>query len=142
MTIPSSYSSAQLQTYMHELLGPVGLALGWSVELGSYDEPEIDTLLGYGATSLADCTDIAKLRALAALAAWTRAEAHAAGLVTFTSFGDTYTLGDLQKRITASLASAQTRAEPYTAASHGATIRRVVYPNDPYVSRWPSDTVG
>lgn len=142
MPVPTSYSSAQIQTYMANLLGPVGLALGWAVETGSYDEIEIDVLLAYGAADLSECPDIARLRSLAALCAWTRAEAQSAGLVTFSSFGDTYTLGDLQKRITASLASAQAAASPYVPSpSMTATRKRAVYANDPYQSRWPSDSV-
>ncbi len=131
MTIPSSYSASTLKAYQHSLLGPVADALGWSVAGGSYDEALIDTLLAYGVTDIANATDITKLRALAAVAVWRQAQQAAAGLITFSSFGDRFEQGTIQERITVALAQAESRAVAYD-TTYAVALTAVDHSQDPY----------
>jgi hypothetical protein len=128
---PTSYTEAGLKAYMHAQLGPVADDLSWSVAGGSYDEAITDTLLTYGENDIALALDMVKLRALAMVAAWRQAQQAAAGLITFSAFGDRYELGTVQARISASLATAEARAAVYDSAQ-AVQVTSVTYRDDPF----------
>ena len=73
MPLPTSYTEATFKAFLHAELRDVGLALGWSVAGGSYDEPLNDALFAYEADDIASVSgrdNLRKLRALGRVAVW------------------------------------------------------------------------
>ena len=73
MAVPTGYTEATLKAYMQAALGATATSLGWTVALGSYDEPMNEALLRYGTTdvtSISGISNLIKIRALARREAW------------------------------------------------------------------------
>ena len=76
MTVPDAYTEKTLADFMAAELGKVATLLGYAVgagDAGSYAEAVNETILRFGAASMAECTEILKLRALARVEAWRKA---------------------------------------------------------------------
>ena len=112
MAIPSSYTEAELKTYMVSCLGDVATVLGVTVD--DLDEAVNDVLIAYGITDIANAADIAKLRALAKAQAWTVASTNAAALHDIKDADVTYSLSQLRMNIAGNLYSAKLDASLWT----------------------------
>lgn len=69
MALPASYTEADLGTFIRTALGEVAGTLGWTT-LGHVQEAVNDAIAMYGEATVAECTDIRKLRAAARVAGW------------------------------------------------------------------------
>lgn len=131
MPVPTVYSEAQLQQYMLAQTGNLGTVLGLSAS--DFVEAVTDALIAYGVTAIASATDIAKLRALATLAAWQVAVQKAAGYMEFTADGSSFKANQIHQQALASLAQAEQTAAVYGAlAGYVVTTATLTWPDDPY----------
>jgi hypothetical protein len=132
MSVPTVYSSAALQVYMLGQTGNLGTVLG--LTSGDFAEAVTDTLLSYGEDTLADATDIAKLRALAKVAAWRVAVEKSTGYMKFTADGASFEAQTLHNQALASLALAESLAATYDGGMAGyvVSVGRLIHANDPY----------
>lgn len=110
----------------------------------SFGEQVIDTLIDYGVASLALATDIAKLRAIARLNAWSKAKNAAAKFIDNRLDNDDRKQSQLFGHISANYQQAQAAASIYltsansssaVASGNVATVGKVVYLTDPYQMR-------
>lgn len=108
MAIPSSYTEFSLAAYMLAVTGNVAAALGWDIE--NFDEAVNDALVAYGVSSIADATDIAKLRALAKVEAWRTAVNGTAADIEFSADGGTYKRNQMHEQALAALERAEAAA--------------------------------
>lgn len=131
MPVPTAYTETELAAYMHSKLGDVAGALGYSVDIGDYDEAVVDTLLEYGVSDIANATNVKKLRALALVEAWKKALADLAIRHDFSADGGSYSRMQMHEMATKNLEAAKTSALTYDDAyTVGRT--RVVNITDPY----------
>lgn len=129
MPVPTSYTEANLATFMHGCLGDVATELGW-LAASSYSEAVTETLLAYGVTDIAGATDMRKLRALARREAWRAAVGSLASRYDFTADGASHHLSQVYSQAQHALAAAEADAVRYDTA-HQATLTKIHY-GDPY----------
>lgn len=73
MALATSYTEQELSVLMAAELGDVATVLGWepgNVDAGSYERAVNRTLRLYGASDIADATDMDKLESIARVAVW------------------------------------------------------------------------
>jgi hypothetical protein len=74
MPAPTSYTEQSLAEFMRRELRATATELGWTDASGdNYIDATEETLLAYGATDIAEATDILKLRGLARVSIWEQA---------------------------------------------------------------------
>jgi hypothetical protein len=101
MALPTTYTEFALASYMLATLGEVaGMLSVGELELS---EAVNDALLAYGASNIAQATDIPRLRMAARVAAWRTALAHASTLYQFSADGATYNRQQMVEHIRAML---------------------------------------
>ena len=114
MAVPSSYTSAELKTYMDTTLGAVATALGFTTAAGgAYEEPVVEALLAYGADDIASATDVRKLRSLARVEVWRIVMNETTGDFNFAADGGRYDRVQLHENAAAQFKRAQIDALPY-----------------------------
>lgn len=130
MPLPVSYTEQTLAEYMHAELREFALGLNWT-PTASYAEAVSCAILAYGVFSIDDCTDIAKLRALARVEAWRAAAAAVAGDYTFRDGISTHHRAELLRNALEGLKIALGDAAAYLP---GVCIekRSVKFSQDPY----------
>jgi len=134
MTVPSSYTEKELAAYMHGELGPVAAALGLAVgstDAGSYAEAVNETLLQYGVATIAQATDMVKLRALARVYAWRKVVGLLTALFDFAADGGEYNRSQMIVAAEKNLARAVIDALEYDPVYRVRTTRQRMV-NDPY----------
>lgn len=110
MPIPTAYTETELAEYMRaEVLRGTADALGWS-DAAPLLPAVRATLRMYGVADIALATNIAKLCALADIAAWSAAAAESAKLYSFGSVGQTYQRQQINEQCRAMLAAAKAAA--------------------------------
>lgn len=129
MALPTVYTDAALKSYMLAYLGSIATTL--NLTLDSFAESVNDVLAAYPATTLASATDVAKVRALARVAAVKTAQTVVATWYDFTADGSTFNRSQVVKALAAMLASAEGEALPYSAA-YAIGVGSMTYANDPY----------
>lgn len=139
MPAPSAYTDeTQLATYMLGQLGETATILGWS-GLAHVQEAVNEALLAYGADTITDATDMAKIRALAKREGWRLAIQSIAARFTFETDGQVFRRSDLMKAAQAALELAESQAAVFTQENAPSVeIDRVRYVNDPY-GPYPDD---
>lgn len=94
MPLPTSYTEADLATLMHTTLGATATALGYAAPSGGstgvYAEAVYDALIAYGVSDIASATDVPKIRAAAAVAAWRKATNDATAKIQFGGDGQSF----------------------------------------------------
>jgi len=130
-TVPTAYTSAELQAFMHQHIGSIATILGWTVDGGSYDEPEITALLWCGVTDIADETDMTKLRALARVAVLQQAAVYLSTRYDTTADGASLKRSQMQAAVSTMLAKAETDALPYD-PNYALGQDEIDYTDDPY----------
>jgi hypothetical protein len=139
MPIPTSYSETDIAAYMLTALSNVAGVLGWDASTAEVDEAIVGTLLAYHGTAganstIANATDIMKLRVLARREIWRAAVAALSTKYTFSTDGQSFQRSDMMKFAASMLDKAETDAAAFdtsTALSVGVSTLR--YPADPYV---------
>ena len=134
MSVPTSYTEADLKAFVHTTLGATATALGWSVAGGSYDETVNETLLAYGQTDISQISgtaNIRKVRALARLMAWRAAVAGLAGYNDIRDGQTALSLSQLQAQALNALRQAEADAAQYD-DSYRVGVDKVTYIHDPY----------
>lgn len=117
MPVPSSYTEDTLGLYMRDgVLKTIAGVLGL-VNTSDFDEAVINALLGYGVGAIADASDIAKLRAWAAVAAWELAQTTAASDYRYSADGASFDRQQVFEHITTMLESARRNAAAVSAVS-------------------------
>ncbi|MBP8291942.1 MAG: hypothetical protein KAX65_04165 [Caldilineaceae bacterium] len=129
MALPTIYTDATLKSYMLAYLGAIGTTLGLTT--ASFDEGVNDVLLAYPATTLAQATDIAKVRALAKVAAVRHAQTVASTWYDFSADGASFSRSQVLAALSGMLALAETDAMSY-ADAYAIGIGSMAYPDDPY----------
>jgi hypothetical protein len=146
MPIPTVLTEDALAAFQVTTLSSVAGVLGWTVTTDEVAEAVIGTLVAYYGSSgvdntIANATDIAKLRALARREIWRAAVPALITYYTFATDGQTFNRSDMVKFAESQLAKAEAAAEPYDTAAiaaaaasapvvYASTIR---YPADPYI---------
>ena len=135
MTIPTSYTEAELASYMDAILGPVADALGWSVANGDYDEPVNSAILAYGVDDIADISgreNIEKLRALARVEAWRAVRDATAGHYDFSDGGVSLKRSQMHAQAVKNMDAAIAEAMRFGAYGYEVVIDTIEYVHDPY----------
>lgn len=139
MAIPTSYNDFTLSQFMLNELAEVNEYFNWTP--ASFGEQVIDTLIDYGVSTLADATDIPKLRAIARLQVWSKAKRAAAKFIDNRLVDDDRSQSQLFDHIDANYQQAQAAASIYltsadsssaVASGNVATVGKIVYLTDPY----------
>jgi hypothetical protein len=134
MPAPTSYTEKSLAEFMHAELGRVATVLGYSVgasDAGAYAETVNETLLVYGATTIADASEIKKLRALARLEAWKKAVGDLTTMYKFSADGGSFERQQMFDQAKAKMESAGMVAMAFDSA-YSVVVTRVTPVNDPY----------
>jgi len=117
MPIPSSYTEDSLALYMRDgVLKTIAGVLGLTT-IADFGEAVTSALIGYGAASVDDAADIAKLRAWAAVAAWEVAQTVASGDYRFSADGGSWDRQQVFEHITTMLDAARRNAAAVSATS-------------------------
>jgi hypothetical protein len=113
VAIPTSYTDSELKEYMHDELGAVATALGWSVSGGDYDRALVATLRACGVTDASNASDMAKLEALARREAWRIAVNETAGDFDYSADGGRYSRSQFHEQCERRFSQAQSEAMQY-----------------------------
>lgn len=117
MPIPSSYTEDSLALYMRDgVLKTIAGVLGLT-GTADFAEAVTSAQLGYGVSAIADATDIAKLRAWAAVAAWELAQTVAASDYRYSADGASFDRQQVFEHITTMLDAARRNAAAISAVS-------------------------
>ena len=117
MPIPSSYTEDSLALYMRDgVLKTIAGVLGLT-STADFAEAVTSAQLGYGVSAIADATDIAKLRAWAAVAAWELAQTVAASDYRYSADGASFDRQQVFEHITTMLDAARRNAAAISAVS-------------------------
>lgn len=129
MPAPIAYTEPELAAFMHNELRLMAPLLDLSLEgaggLSSYAEAVNDTVLAYhnNATgTIAEATDMLRLRALARVKAWTLAAGHAASLYDSASEDQKESLGQVYKNTLKQLDIAQAAVDGLPVATSSSTV--------------------
>ena len=116
MAIPTAYTEDSLKAYMLAVLEDVGTGFfEWGAD--NFNDQVIQSLLWYGnIRGVDEATDLVKLRALAAYAAWTKAWGAAAALEDFAADGADFKQSQIFKQIGQRLLAAWGEAYSYLPA--------------------------
>jgi hypothetical protein len=132
MPAPTSYSEHWLAEYLlsANVLGPTATALGWT-------EPDVleavwQTLLAYGVSTIAEATDIPKLRALAKIEAWRQAANATAGHYRFSTDNQTLDRQQVHEHAVKMLAESERQAASYGLPGSRVQISNIRRRHDPY----------
>jgi hypothetical protein len=143
MPPPSSYTEAELKTFIVTTLGEVGTILGWTTATTLVTEAVNDTLLALGVSdisSVSGATAIQQLRAMAAVSAWRAALGSLAARYDFADGDQDRKRSQVHKMILESLSLAESNAAAVGVGVAGTIPRQsLVYTEDPY-SPLPLDT--
>lgn len=134
MAVPTTYTEAELKTYMDVAIGAVADALAWTVVGGQYDEPVNATLLHYGTTdisTISGITNTLKLRALARREVWRAAWAEVSADFDFENEASKVARSKVHDQIGKNFILATTEAMEYDPL-YVVSSKNVVF-NDPYV---------
>lgn len=129
MPIPTSYTEYTLSEYMLACLGVVAQVLDYTS--GSFDEAVNDVLIAYGVTDISQATDIKKLRGLAKVAAWQKANDDLVAYYDYQADGGRFDRSQMQAMAAKSLEKAQAEAIAYD-PNYQVRIVRQRPVNDPY----------
>jgi hypothetical protein len=143
MPAPSSYTEGALAEYLVDDLGDVASALGWTTDTIQVVRAIEDTLLDYGVDTIAEATNIRKLRALGKRALLRIAVKSLSARVDVAAQDQRLTLSQAYKQAKEELAVAETKAEVYDTESGGIVrVGAVVYEDDHYSPRYLSEQTG
>lgn len=140
MPVPVSYTEATLAEYMHNVLGAVADALGWSVAGDSYAEAITETLLACDVADIAQLSgadDMRKLRAIARREVW-RAVVHATTAhYDMSADGLSAHRSQINEQAHKMLVAAEIDAALYddTAGGWRVSAEKVSHEDDPYAER-------
>lgn len=140
MPIPTTYSEETLAIFLDTALGAVADVLGWTVEIGSYDEIVNETLLAYGQTDLTQVTGTANLRKLRALGRrelWRAVVEQTSAKYDIKEDNASLSRSQIHKMALESLGKAEAEAAEYD-DRYRVGIDRLEYKHDPYQYR-PED---
>jgi hypothetical protein len=129
MPAPTAYTEEALGEFMLTVLGVVGQVLQYTS--ASFGEEVSDTLLAYGVADIAQATDIKKLRALAKVAAWQKANDDLVAFYDYQADGGKFDRSQMQAMAEKALASALAGALAYD-PNYQVQVTREKPVNDPY----------
>jgi len=136
MPVPTSYTETTLADFMHDALGNVAGALGYSSPT-SYSEAVNDTLLAYGTDDISTISgqaNIIKLRALSKVFAWRKAVGDLSSRYKFSADGGSYERQQMFENAKATLAMLEEAALVYD-TNYAVITRKVDHIHDPYQVR-------
>ncbi|HEY3312023.1 MAG TPA: hypothetical protein VGK00_10320 [Anaerolineales bacterium] len=144
MPIPASYTEKSLAEFMAAELGKVATLLGYAVgagDAGAYAEAVNESILRYGAATIAEATDILKIRAFARVEAWRKACNDLATFYKVSSDGSTFDRETVYKQAVVNLNRAFMQAIEWDeSGAYAVTVTRVTPVNDPYRYRPDTET--
>ena len=129
MPVPTALTDTMLATYMHGSLRSVAAAFGYTVP-DSYEDAITDALIAYGdAATVEDvpADGIARIRALAKVAAWRMALADATPRTDTTSDGQSTRRSQFWEHIRIGLEAAEREAAAFPATYGGSSMASVTY---------------
>ena len=129
MALPTAYTEQTLKLFMLNSLGAIAQAM--SLTIDSFSEAVNEALLVYGASAIAEATDIAKLRAIARVEALKVAKAASVTAYDFDADGGSYKRSQMAQSIDRLLQAAQVDAGRYS-AEYSIQTGSMSYTNDPY----------
>lgn len=147
MSAPSSYTEKSLAEFMQRSLGKVAKALNLTAGpngANDFQEAVDDCLILYGSEDVATVSgpdNIAKLRALARVAAWRYVVTNFSVLYDFSADGGSYNRSQLFKNAKDMLALVESQAVVYETPVYAVEVHSARYKHDPYATL-PIDEVG
>jgi hypothetical protein len=136
MPIPAAYTEKTLAEFMAAELGKVATLLGYVVgaaDAGTYAEAVNESVLRYGVATIAEATDILKIRALARVEAWRKACNDLTTFYKVSSDGSTFDRQKVYEQALINLNRAQLQAVEWDdSGAYSITVTRVTPVNDPY----------
>jgi len=132
MTAPTSYTEDQLKGFMHRTLGAVASVLNWDVFTNAYDEAAIETLLAYGVDTIAEATDMRKLRALARREVWRAVMHETVGDFDFSADGGSYNRSQIHAQAVTQFSRAADDALEYDDINWRVSVATLTQEYDPY----------
>jgi hypothetical protein len=130
ITVPASYTDSTLGQFMVTVLGETGVTLGLTYP-DDFDEIVEDTLVLYGVRTVAEATDIKKLRKLAELSAWRRALSVVVGDYDFSDAGVSYKRSQIYDHIKNNIELLLKQAIPLI-SDYYIVASKIDWKNDPY----------
>lgn len=125
MPLPAAYTDDALAAFVVRELGLVATQLDWVAETPRVAEAVIDAVAAYGTASAAQATDIAKLRALARVAAWSAAVGATAGNYAVAADGQSFDRQQVHDHARAMLAEAERAASALGVGPAAAVVGRL-----------------
>jgi hypothetical protein len=105
---PTTYSEDALRQFQLTTLGPLAGVLGWtSTVYPAVVEAANDALLAYPAATIADATNVPRLRALARVAIWRAVARETAGNYRFSTDGQAFDRQQIHEHALAMVAEAE-----------------------------------
>lgn len=138
MAAPTAYTEATLATFMLAELGDVAGVLEWTAQ-SHVQEAINEALLVYGVSTIADATDITRLRALARRQVWRSAINSLTTRYDFSNPEGEYKRSQMVKAAATRLAQAESDAMPYDPNIGAAIVTSITSSADPYTideSEW------
>lgn len=129
ITVPTVYTDVTLEAFMVDALGDVATALG--IVASDLDEAVINTLMAYGETLVANCTDMAKIRAISRVEAWKVAAKNVAADYNFSEGNASYSRSQMHDMIAKELAQAIQDAAGYI-SGYSIETGTMTWKQDPY----------
>ena len=136
MAFPTSYTDAELLTYMVSVLGSVAGVLNLDVSDTVLIEAEYDVLFDYGINDAAEANDINKLRTLARYHSWVTVLSEISLDYNFSDAGAKYDRGQMFDHVEKKLAKAKNEALPYL-PNYQIESDTIDWQNDPYEFHQP-----
>ena len=129
MTLPTSYTSATIVTYMQNILDVVKDIV--SISTNKWDEVANDVLVMYGVTEYTSITDITKVRAIAKMLAWKTAMEAVSAWYNFSADGGRYDRKQIWEMCKDNYQDALDGAMVYD-SNYVITIGEIVHVQNPY----------
>lgn len=130
MSIPTGYDETGCANLMLSYIDAVAGQMGWT-GLSNVQESVNETILAYGVTDIANCTDIRKVRTLARREIWRQVRAATSGSHDFEADGGKYSMSQIHAMACSEFDIASNDAVPFD-TQLGVKITAVTYNQDPY----------
>jgi hypothetical protein len=135
MPIPLSYTETGLAQYMKDVLKDTAFAINWLDVPGNYVEAVNDTILAYGVDTIAEATDMQRLRTIARREVWKAVASTSAGNYRFGSDREVYFRNQIYEHALSEYTRAAQEAAKFVTDDDSvrASNMIVVDDHDPYV---------
>lgn len=140
MAAPTLYSEALFAQYLLDVLKDTATALGWTTQ-GDVQAAIDETLLALAVSTIADATEIRKLRAVGRREVWRLVASATAAHYAFSADGASYNRQQIHDHAVAALRLAETDCMAFGIDGYAVRLDKVIFAQDPY-GPIPAEDVG